>query len=140
MRTVLFVCEFNACRSQLGEGVAQTILPSDWRILSAGLTATGVDREVIRALGELRVDCRSLTSKSLHDVRALAIDDVFVLAEPANAAVRSTFPNSRIWEWPIDDPLRVAGGRAHVEAAVRQTRDEIRRRLAAWLAEQQSAA
>src|SRR3989442_249157 len=108
MRTVLFVCEFNACRSQLGEGVARTVLPPAWTVLSAGLTATGVDREVIRALGELRVDCAPLTSKSLLDVCDVPIDDVFVLAEPAIAAVRAAFPNSRILEWPMEDPLRVA--------------------------------
>jgi len=132
-RTLLFVCEYNACRSQLGEAVARSIVPRDWRVFSAGLRATGVAPEVVRALRESLIDCASQTSKSLGDVTALPIDDVFVLAAPAIAPVRAAFPRARIWEWPMDDPLRAPGGAARAEAAVRDTRNELRRRLTAWM-------
>ena len=131
-RTLLCVCEFNSCPSQLAEGVARPLLPAGWRVLSAGLTR--VSDEVVRALHEIAIDSRDQVSKSLDDIRHEHIDDVFVLARPAVDIVRATFPEARIWEWLMDDPLRVEGGPDRVREAVRSARDELQRRFGRWLA------
>jgi arsenate reductase len=133
MRTLLFVCEFNACRSQLAEGVARSLVPADWRVLSAGLTRTGISPEVVAALNEIAIDPRGQSSKSIADVRHEHVDDVFVLARPAVEGVRTTFPAARLWDWSIDDPLRVPGGPDRVRAAVCSARDDLKHRLQDWL-------
>lgn len=128
-KTVLFVCEFNSCRSQLAEAIARQILPFDWRVLSAGLTRTIVSEEVLRSLAEVNIDPSGLSSKSLDQVRAETIDEVFVLAAPATPLVLSTFPNATVIDWTMEDPLRTPGGTEAIRAAIRAARDTLMRRL-----------
>lgn len=132
-KTVLFVCEFNSCRSQLAEALARKMFPTGWRPRSAGLTRTVVSEEVFAALRETNVDSAGLRSKSLEEIEAASVDEVVVLAPPAAGAVRARFPAARILEWPMDDPIRAPGGPDAVRAAVRAARDELSRRLTAWL-------
>lgn len=128
---LLFVCEYNSCRSQLAEVVARALVPEGWLVLSAGLQRTVVSEEVVCALAEVGLDSSGLSSKSLDDVADQPVDLVVVLAAPAVDAVRSRFRGARLWEWPMNDPLRVTGGIEAVRQAVRWTRDELHRRLSA---------
>lgn len=128
-RRLLFVCEYNSCRSQLAEAVARAVVPEGWLVLSAGLVRTVVSHEVTLALAEAGFDSAELSSKSLDDVADQPIDQVFVLAAPAVDAVRTRFSGARLVEWPMNDPLRVTGGIEAVRQAVRWTRDELHRRL-----------
>ncbi len=123
----------------MGEAIARSLLPRGWIVLSAGLVGAGVDPLVARLLNEIDVDCSSQTGTALDAVDRAAVDDVFVLAAPAMPAVRAAFPQARIHDWSMADPLRADGGTARVETAVREARDEIRRRLRAWLDEHASA-
>ncbi|MBI4161323.1 MAG: arsenate reductase ArsC [Acidobacteria bacterium] len=128
-KTILFVCEYNSCRSQLAEALARSLAPAGWRILSAGLQRTVVSDEVTRVLQEAGVPATGLSSKSLDDVRSEGVDEVVVLAPDALAAARRTFPRARVIEWPMADPLRIAGGSGAVRQEVRRARDELRRRV-----------
>lgn len=132
-KTVLFVCEFNSCRSQLAEALAGQMFPNGWLALSAGLARTIVNDETVRALKEVGIEAAGLSSKSLDEVRAESVDDVVVLARPAVQAARLRFPAARVLEWPMEDPIQVAGGPEAVRAAVRSARDELARRLGGWL-------
>lgn len=131
-RSVLFVCEYNSCRSQLAEALARRLAPPSWRILSAGLTQSVVNEEVGRALSEIGIDHRELSSKSLDAMRGEWIDAVVVLASPAVREVQERFPNARLVEWPMEDPIRVKGSPEAVPEAVRKARDELTRRLTEW--------
>lgn len=129
-KRLLFVCEYNSCRSQLAEAVARALAPEGWQVSSAGLQRTVVSDEVVRALTEAGFDSSGLSSKSLDDVADQTFDEIVVLAAPAVDAVRSRFGSGRLVEWLMDDPLRVGGGIEAVRQAVRWARDELRRRLA----------
>lgn len=126
-RTVLFVCEFNSCRSQMAEALARRIVPAGWRVLSAGLVRTVLNDEVVQALREAGVDAAGLSSKALEDVTDERVDEIVVLAAPAVSVVGSRYPAARILEWPMEDPVRVAGGPEAVRAAVRAARDDLAR-------------
>lgn len=132
MRTVLFVCEFNSCRSQLAEALARRVVPEGWRVVSAGLVRTVVNEEVLRALREAGVDADGLRSKSLDDLPYLHVDEVVVLAQGTSAFARARFPEARLREWPMEDPIRAKGGPEAVRAAVRAARDELAQRLEIW--------
>jgi len=132
VRTLLFVCEFNSCRSQLAEAIARSLVPRGWRVLSAGLVRATVNEDVVRALRDIGLEAANLRSKALDDLGDEHVDDAIVLAAPAVGAVRSRFPGARVLEWPMADPVRAAGGPAVVRAAVCAARDELARRLARW--------
>lgn len=134
-RTVLFVCEYNSCRSQLAEALARRLAPPGWRILSAGLTRTVVNDEARRALAEIGIDARELRSKSLDDLDAHEVNVVVVLAPQALDHVRDRYPRARLLERPMDDPVRAPGGPHGVRMAIRSARDGLQRRLVLWLNE-----
>jgi protein-tyrosine-phosphatase len=136
--TVLFVCRMNAARSQLAEGLARSMAPSGTRILSAGLSAFSVLPEVRRALAELGIDASGQVSKPLEAVRAEAVDEVIVLDEAARDEVAAAFPFAPLRVWPIPDPTLVKD-RALFPRAVREVRDELKRRIEAWLGERRGS-
>lgn len=128
-RNLLFVCEFNSCRSQLAEALARSVTTPEWRILSAGLKRTIVNEEVLRALAEVNVDASTLRSKSLDEIGAEKIDAVVVLAAPAVEDVSRRFPKAQIYQWLMDDPVQARGGADAVPRAVRSARDDIMNRI-----------
>ena len=132
-RRVLFVCEYNSCRSQLAEALARRACPSAWIILSAGLVGTTVSSLVRDVLAETGIDAEGHRSKPLAEVLSDPFDEVVVLAAPALEVVRQRFPGARLKDWSMDDPLRVPGGVEARRQAVRDARDVISRRLDAWL-------
>ena len=135
VRTILFVCQFNAARSQMAEAIARAMAPEGVRVLSAGLTRTRVNAEVLRALEEIGLDASAQHSKTLAEVaREGGIDDVVVLAREALEAARLAFPGSRHVLWHLPDPVASQDPRSH-PADVRATRDEIKALLSSWFKE-----
>jgi protein-tyrosine-phosphatase len=128
-RTVLFVCEFNSCRSQLAEAIARHVWPPAWRTLSAGLVSSTVSDEVVRALVEANIDASTLSSKSVEEVRGELVDEVIVLAEPARHRIRQYFPDVKIVDWSMADPMRSPGGSGAVWRAVCRARDTLLARM-----------
>ena len=130
-QTILFVCQYNSARSQLAEAIARSLAPSHVEILSAGLTRSVVNAEVIRALAEIGLDAASQTSKSLDELVCDDVDDVFVLCEEAQEPAARRFPHALHHFWPMLDPVASPDPRV-IPTEVRRTRDELRERLKAW--------
>jgi len=101
------------------------------RVLSAGLTRTMVNAEVLSALSEIGLDASRQSSKTLEDVRSDVVDEVIVLAEDAWTAAARQFPNAVHHFWPMDDPIGIPDP-GLIPAAVRSTRDELQARLQTW--------
>ena len=133
VRRVLFVCEYNSCRSQLAEALARHACPATWIIHSAGLVGTTVSALVREVLAETGLATDEHRSKALDEVPLERVDDVVVLAAPAVEAVRRRFPEARVQDWSMDDPLQAPGGLDVKRQAVRDACDVIARRLDAWL-------
>lgn len=131
-RTVLFVCQFNSARSQLAEALARSMAPSWVRVMSAGVTKSIVNEEVVRALHDIGLNVGDHTSKSLADVAGTPVDEVISLATEAEAPARLTFPNAAHQLWPMDDPIATSDVAA-VPGAVRKARDELARRIDVYL-------
>lgn len=131
-RTILFVCQFNSARSQLAEALARSMAPAGLRVLSAGVTKSVVNEEVVRALKEIGLEAGGHTSKSLAEVAAEPVDEVISLAAEAGAPARATFPGATHHAWPMPDPIATSDPAA-VPAAVRRTRDDLAGRLKAYL-------
>jgi arsenate reductase len=103
--------------------------------LSAGLTRTVVNEEVLRALIEIGLDGSRQWSKILPEVADEPVDVVVTLAAEATQPARDTFPDAIHLDWSLPDPIAAANV-AQVAQAVRHTRDEIHRRLRDWFQEE----
>ncbi len=127
MKTILFICTGNACRSQMAEGFARRML-AGWRVLSAGTIAAGVHGTAIRVMEEEGVDISGQYSKTVGDIPLKEVDYVITLCGDARDRCPA-FPKSTKKEhWPIEDPIYHTGTQYEMEA-FRRTRDDIKARM-----------
>lgn len=132
MRTILFVCQFNSARSQLAEAIARAMAPEGMRVLSAGITKTMVNAEVLKALEEIGLDASAQHSKTLEEVAREEVDDVVVLAKEALDPARLAFPEARHLLCHLPDPVATEDPQ-RLPVEVRLTRDRIKSFLVSWL-------
>jgi arsenate reductase (thioredoxin) len=128
MKSILFLCTGNACRSQMAEGFAREMLPAGWQAYSAGRIAAGVHSLTIETMREAGLDISAQTSKTVEAIPLDAIDYVVTLCGSAQEHC-PVFPRAvRREHWPIEDPISAAS-LADIRESFRRVRDEIRRRV-----------
>lgn len=126
MRSVLFLCSGNSCRSQMAEGWARALCGEGVEVLSAGVEARGVDPRAIEVMREAGVDISRQTSKTVDRYLDREVDLVVTVCEQA-AESCPAFPRAiRLIHHSFVDPARAAGTEDEVLAVFRKTRDEIR--------------
>lgn len=125
---VLFLCEYNSCRSQIAEGLARQIAPPGVNIYSAGLYRSRVNATAIEVMREVGVNISGQTSKTVTEVPLQEIGLVVTLCDPAVGAC-PTLPGMRQLHWLYPDPIRASGGPDVVRQAARAVRDDLAARL-----------
>jgi arsenate reductase len=130
MATALFVCLQNAGRSQMSAALFERAAAGRHLALSAGTTpADHVHPEVVEVMREIGIDLSERTPQLLtRDLAEQA--DVVVTMGCGDAC--PYIPGKRYIDWELADPA----GRPL--AAVRETRDEIARRVETLLGELES--
>lgn len=135
MKTILFLCVANSARSQLAEGLAAHLFGKNARVMSAGSEPSGkVQPWAVAALKESGIDISAHTSKSVQALPAdflASLDFVITLCAEEICPVLPT--RAMRLHWPIPDPAGVP--EAEKPAAFRKAREEIRRRLEKFGAE-----
>lgn len=100
--TVLFICQHNAGRSQLGAALLEYLAGDDYTVTSAGVSPdTAVNPAVAASIAELGMD---ISRRTPRVVTALDLDeaDVVVLMKPG-LNLPST-PSGRVLEWSFPNP------------------------------------
>ena len=128
MGKILFVCEYNACRSQMAEGLARRLLPPTVSAESAGLYPGEVNALTIEVMREIGVDLAPHRSKRLEAVAGSEFDWLVLLAEPAVEATRGIRAKKRL-HWFHPDPAKTVGDRETIKAAIRRVRDELKTQI-----------
>ena len=126
-RNILFLCEDNACLSQMAEAAAKHLSPPRTRIFSAGIKPGIIPFHVIQAMQELGISMRGQRSKSLADVPIEEIDLV-VSFGGAHKECSSLPRGARIEDWKLPNP-RAGDDAEPTLAAIREDRDEIDKRV-----------
>lgn len=127
-RNILFLCEDNACLSQIAEASAKHLAPPRTRIFSAGITPGVIPLHVVQAMQELGISMRGQSSKGLADVPMQEIDLVVSFGE-AHKKCSSLPGRAKIENWRL--PRRQPAGEEPEPrlAATREDRDEIDKRV-----------
>jgi arsenate reductase len=129
MKKVLFVCVHNSARSQMAEGLANSLSGGKLRAWSAGSTPTQVHPLAIKAMAEIGVDISGQESKSFADVSDLEFDYVITLCGDGDV-ICPTFPGvAKRLHWPQPDPAAVKGSEEARSAAFRDVRDTLLLRI-----------
>jgi arsenate reductase len=114
--TILFICQHNAGRSQLGAALLEHLAGDRFSASSAGLSpADEVNPAVAATLAELGMDItdrvpRAVTTDELDraDVVVLMKPGLDLPATPRGEVVEWSFPNPEAWDADAVRPLREA--------------------------------
>jgi arsenate reductase len=127
-RNVLFLCEDNACLSQMAEAAAKHLAPPRTRIFSAGVKPKAIPLRVVQAMQELGISMSGQKSKSLADVPIQEIDLVVSIDDAHKQC--GNFPGRvRIERWPISPGLQSDTEGDPTLTTIRDRRDEIDKRV-----------
>lgn len=119
MTTVLFLCVKNSARSQMAEGLARSLAPTDYHFLSAGSDPGRINPLAVQALAEQQIDISSHRAKGLAEI---ALEEVDIIVTLCAEEVCPVVPgNVRRLHWTLPDPKTIVDFRA--------VRDELRTRL-----------
>ncbi len=127
-RHILFLCVANSARSQMAEGIARALAPASMKISSAGSQPSRLNPVAVQALAEIGIDISRQHSKSVSEIPPDDVDAVVTLC--AEEVCPVFLGKALRIHWGMPDPARPSvDERARLDA-FRQTRDELRRRLA----------
>jgi arsenate reductase len=131
MARALFVCLHNAGRSQMSQALFERAAASRHEARSAGTTpAERVHPEVVEAMAELGIDVSGRTPHRLGREDAEWADVVVTMGCGDECPY---IPGKRYLDWDLPDP------KGQPIEAVRATREEIERRVAALVGDLDSA-
>ncbi|HWP34867.1 MAG TPA: arsenate reductase ArsC [Thermodesulfobacteriota bacterium] len=131
---VLFLCTHNSARSQMAEGLLRALAGDRFEVASAGTEPTTVHSLAVRAMQEIGIDLSSHRSKTVARFAGQPFDYVIAVCDAADRACPA-FPGAAArLTWSLEDPSQATGDEAARLAVFRRVRDELRRRIEAWLA------
>ncbi len=104
MKSVMFVCKRNSCRSQMAEGFAKHLGKGKITVTSSGLESSRVHPTAIQVMSEIGIDITDQTSNPLSEFQPENYDAVISLCGcgvnlPADWVTREVFE-----DWQLDDP------------------------------------
>ena len=101
VKTVLFVCVENACRSQLAEAISNHFFPDRLKAFSAGSSpGKKVNPKAIRSLNSMGINHKGKT-KSISQLEEKKYD--YIVGMGCGDAC-PIIPGAQILEWSIPDP------------------------------------
>ncbi len=133
---VLILCTGNSARSQMAEGLLRQLGDEKFEVASAGIDPSFVRPEAIEVMREMGIDIAAHRSKSIDEFRGRPFDYVITVCDNANQQC-PMFPGAtRRIHWSIRDPAAVDGDNKTRLDAFRLARDELRKRLGDFVAQE----
>ena len=128
MKSILFLCTGNSCRSQMAHGFANSLLGDEFQSYSAGIESHGLNPSAVKVMGEIGIDISNYQSQTLDEFDTEKFDHVIAVCEHA-ASNCPTFPaQTNVIVHQFDDPPKLAKQAKSEEEALsyyRRVRDEI---------------
>ena len=127
--SVLFVCNGNSARSQMGEALLGRFGGDDFHALSGGTRPKSVHPLTVTVLAELGIDWSGARAKSVSELLDQPLDYVITRSNSAREECPA-FPGPySSLHWHLEDPAAVEGSEDERLDAFRATRTELSVRL-----------
>ena len=125
IKTVLFLCKGNSCRSQIAEALMNHYLPDQWHAFSAGIAPAGyVHPMAIQVLEELGINHQG-TSKWVEQFIGQKFDRVITLCGGAENNCPAWLGEGKKEHIGFVDPAQIPGKDEEKLAGFREVRDEM---------------
>jgi arsenate reductase len=121
----------------MAEALLRHYAPDHFEVHSAGLEPKGINPYTIRAMREVGLDVSGSRATDVMEYLG-KVHMGYVITVCSNAEERCPiFPfGTQRLHWPFEDPAAFQGTDAEQVAKFREVRDQIDRRIQAWLHEQ----
>jgi arsenate reductase len=130
---VLILCTGNSARSQMAEGLLRHLGGTRYEVFSAGTKPAGVNPLAIEAMREVGIDISTQRSKSAAEFAGQEFAAVITVCDNA-AEECPIFPGApQRAHWSLTDPAAVSGTKEEKLGAFRKVRDELERRIQAFV-------
>ncbi len=127
---ILFLCTGNSCRSQIAEGWARRLGGGAFDVQSAGIEAHGKNPRAIAVMAEAGVDISGQESTRLTDDMLADADYLVTVCGHADEHCPVLPAGMRKEHWPLPDPAKATGTEDEIMTVFRDSRDDIRQRVA----------
>ncbi len=124
---ILFLCVGNSARSQIAEGLAREMLPSEFIIKSAGSSPIGYIHEgAIGIMKEIGIDISNQSSKGINDLDIEFIHNLdYIITLCAEEICPIVQNNAKKIHWPNPDPANENISENQQRILFRKTRENI---------------
>lgn len=125
-RTVLFVCTHNSARSQMAEGLLNSLYGYKYQAYSAGTEPSSVNLPAVHVMSEIGIEISMQRSKSINEFMEHKFDYVITVCDHANETC-PLFPGGmKRLHKSFEDPASFEGNKADTLSEFRRIRDEIK--------------
>lgn len=129
MKSILFLCTGNSCRSQMAHGFANSLLSEEFVSYSAGIESHGLNPSAVKVMGEVGIDISEYNSQTLNEFEHQEFDYVVAVCEHAASNCPAFSAKTKVILHQFDDPPKLAKQAKTKEEALsyyRNVRDEIK--------------
>lgn len=132
---ILFLCTGNSCRSILAEATYNALASKGMRAMSAGSKPTGeVHHRSIVLLKSKGISTEGYFSKSWDDLPTVPDVVITVCGNAAGETCPAYLGNVIRAHWGVEDPAKVTGSDAEINASFERAYQVLRKRIEAFLA------
>jgi len=125
-KKVLFICNRNAARSQMAEGLLKSLYGEFYDVYSSGSKPSTINPYAIKVMAEIGIDISDHRSKSLKEFEGVAFDYVVTVCGGEEKTC-SFFPGGKTYlHESFEDPTTVNGTDDEKTDAFRRIRNEIK--------------
>jgi len=125
MKTVLFICTHNSARSQMAEGLVNSLYSKVLSAKSAGTRPSQIHPFAIQVIAEMDIDISDQRSKKLSEFEGQRFDYVVMVCSDA-AETCPFFPGGKEQiHHGFEDPAAIQGTEEVKLRAFRKSRNEI---------------
>ena len=125
-KKVLFVCTHNSARSQMAEGLLNSLCGNKYQAFSAGTEPSVVNPYAIQVMSEIGIDISKHRSKSINEFLEQKFEYVITVCDHANETC-PFFPGGlKRLHQSFEDPASFKGNDADTLSEFRRIRDEIK--------------
>jgi arsenate reductase len=126
MKKILFLCRENSARSQMAEGIVNSLFKDKYKAFSAGVELKEVHPLAIEVMKEIGIDISNHKSKHLNQFSGEEFDYVITVCAGDLKGTCPFFPGKagKRLSWAIPDPAE----KGDIES-FRRARDEILERI-----------
>ena len=137
MKTVLFLCTGNSCRSIMAEAILNNLGEGHWQAFSAGSMPTGqVHPEALKCIERNGMSLSNPSSQSWDDYMERPIDIIVTVCDNAAAEACPVMPgNGEKIHWSIPDPAGLSGTAEEIKAGFQSVFNDLHGRISKLIAE-----